>query len=132
MHNSIAASTDGKSIPDEILDMPIEVYHEVSDGFMENILDQLEVIGDSHPEVINDVEMSQGVMSIEVPSVGVYVINKQPPNKQIWLASPVSGPYRFDYYQNEWVSLRDGTKLLDVLNTEFNTFLKGEQANLHY
>ena len=29
---------------------------------------------------------------------GVYVINKQTPNKQIWLSSPISGPQR--YVQN--------------------------------
>lgn len=30
---------------------------------------------------------------------GTYVINKQAPNKQIWLSSPVSGPKRYDYIQ---------------------------------
>lgn len=25
------------------------------------------------------------------------MLNKQPPNKQIWLSSPVSGPKRYDY-----------------------------------
>lgn len=132
MHNSIAASTDGKTIPEEILDMPIEVYHEISDEFMDSLLDQLEILCDYHPEVVQDVEMSQGVMSIEVPSVGTYVINKQPPNKQIWLASPVSGPNRFDYYQKEWVSLRDGTKLLDILNKELSDRLEGDEIDLHY
>ena len=30
------------------------------------------------------------------PNVGTYVINKQTPNKQIWLSSPISGPKRYD------------------------------------
>uniref|UniRef100_A0A4W5KXX6 Frataxin n=1 Tax=Hucho hucho TaxID=62062 RepID=A0A4W5KXX6_9TELE len=28
---------------------------------------------------------------------GTYVINKQTPNKQIWLSSPTSGPKRYDW-----------------------------------
>ena len=35
-----------------------------------------------------------------MPPKGTYVLNKQPPNKQIWLSSPVSGPKRYD-----WVDL---------------------------
>ncbi|MCG8711236.1 hypothetical protein JHU04_004638 [Brenneria sp. 4F2] len=58
------------------------------------------------------------------------MINKQPPNKQIWLASPISGPNRFDFYNGEWVSLRDGTKLLEVLNKEVNDAVEEEEVNL--
>ncbi|KAG0677293.1 Mitochondrial chaperone Frataxin [Kluyveromyces marxianus] len=123
MHNHISASTDGRDIPEEVLDLPIDEYHEISDEFMENLLEQLETLSDEQPNLVNDVELSQGVMNIEVPGKGVYVINKQPPNKQIWLASPISGPNRFDYYKNEWVSLRDGSKLLEVLGNELETSL---------
>ena len=28
---------------------------------------------------------------------GTYVLNKQGPNRQIWVSSPVSGPLRFDF-----------------------------------
>jgi len=72
-----------------------------------------------------------GVLTIETPSAGTYVLNKQPPNKQIWLSSPISGPKRFDFVvlgasmdqkeggENEdWVYLRDGTSLTDVLRME--------------
>lgn len=59
------------------------------------------------------------------------MINKQPPNKQIWLSSPESGPKRFDWvitgesmHQKEgsgsgdWIYLRDGTSLSSVMNKE--------------
>jgi frataxin len=55
------------------------------------------------------------------------VINKQPPNKQIWLSSPISGPKRYDFViqsegqeqkegtgSGEWVYLRDGSTLADL------------------
>jgi frataxin len=62
---------------------------------------------------------------------GTYVLNKQPPNKQIWLSSPVSGPKRFDWALfsegqdqkegsgvGDWVYLRDGTSLTQLLKRE--------------
>lgn len=33
--------------------------------------------------------MQQGVMTIKLGSLGTYVINKQTPNRQIWMSSPV-------------------------------------------
>ena len=75
-----------------------------------------------------------GVLNITVPSIGVYVLNKQPPNKQIWLSSPISGPKRYDwvvegdhmdekegtrdYIRGQWIYLRDGSNLTTLLNKE--------------
>ncbi len=36
-----------------------------------------------------DAELSQGVLNLKLGSIGAYVINKQAPNKQIWVSSPV-------------------------------------------
>jgi frataxin len=74
------------------------------------------------------------VLNISVPAIGTFVLNKQPPNKQIWLSSPISGPKRFDwivegdrmhekqdtreFVNGQWVYLRDGSNLTDLLNTE--------------
>jgi frataxin len=70
------------------------------------------------------------------------VINKQPPNRQIWLASPVSGPLRFDWvvsgesmHEKEgagigsWVYLRDGRTLDSLLKKELGIDM--EQEDLH-
>ena len=75
-----------------------------------------------------------GVLNITVPAIGVYVLNKQPPNKQIWLSSPISGPKRYDwvlegdhmhekegskdYIRGQWIYLRDGSNLTTLLNKE--------------
>ena len=61
------------------------------------------------------------------------MINKQPPNKQIWLSSPVSGPKRYDYVvygegqsqkedtaTGDWVYLRDGSTLGELFLRELN------------
>ena len=60
-----------------------------------------------------------------------FVLNKQPPNKQIWLSSPISGPKRYDWVVSQegmnfkegggigdWIYLRDGTSLTALLKKE--------------
>lgn len=38
-----------------------------------------------------DVQMSMGVLKLVLgPEIGTYVVNKQPPNLQLWLSSPLS------------------------------------------
>ena len=64
------------------------------------------------------------------------MVNKQPPNKQIWLSSPVSGPKRYDWVvlgdgQNEkegtaagnWIYLRDRSSLNDLIRDEMGVDL---------
>lgn len=71
------------------------------------------------------------MLSIDLGERGTYVLNKQPPNKQIWLSSPVSGPKRYDWVLcsegqdqkegsgfGDWVYLRDGTSLTNLLKKE--------------
>lgn len=82
-----------------------------------------------------DVSLSQGVLNINVGSRGFWVVNKQSPNQQLWLSSPVSGPKRFEYSYNSeigsvrvdalpmrlcanWRCTRSGEALLAVLQRE--------------
>jgi frataxin len=37
------------------------------------------------------------VLNLSLPPHGTYVLNKQPPNQQIWMSSPISGPCRFGF-----------------------------------
>lgn len=67
---------------------------------------------------------------------GVYVLNKQPANKQIWLSSPSSGPKRYDWVvmgesmhekegagSSDWIYMRDGSSLTELLKKEINVQL---------
>jgi len=60
-----------------------------------------------------------------------WVLNKQAPNKQIWLSSPFSGPMRFEYSVNKaasdsyaWCSTRTGKELTRLLYNEIETITK--------
>src|SRR5271168_1416079 len=84
--------------------------------------------------------LQAGVLTLSFPPNGTYVINKQPPNKQIWLSSPLTGPKRYDYAifsegqdakegtgAGDWVYLRDGTTLSSILLTEIGV----DMSELH-
>ncbi|KAK8862153.1 mitochondrial chaperone Frataxin [Apiospora arundinis] len=113
--------------PAELTD---QQYHEMSDAFLDQLLTHLEERQDTSDDI--DVEYSAGVMNISTKN-GVYVVNKQPPNKQIWLSSPLTGPKRYDWVivsedQNSkqdtgvgsWVYLRDGDSLTELLRKEID------------
>jgi len=92
-------------------------------------------------------------LTLTHPSKGTYVLNKQPPNKQIWLSSPVSGPKRFDWVLRpsggmdskqdtegsqgdvgddghvgggKWTYIRDGSNLSEILRDELGVVLSHE------
>ncbi|KAL9049262.1 MAG: hypothetical protein Q9162_007316 [Coniocarpon cinnabarinum] len=119
-----------------------EEYHERSDKFFEELLEKLEEKQETSGDM--DVEYAAGVMNVTLPSKGTYVLNKQPPNRQIWLSSPESGPKRFDWVisgesmdqkqggeaTGDWIYLRDGTSLTDLLQVEVGIQLDGAGREL--
>ena len=68
-----------------------------------------------------DLSFESGVLSIDCGLKGVFVINKQGPNRQLWLASPLSGPLRYELCSGCWTNTRDGHNLYVRLKTELET-----------
>ncbi|KAK2768492.1 Mitochondrial chaperone Frataxin [Arachnomyces sp. PD_36] len=109
-----------------------EQYREYAEDYFNLLMTQLEQLQEDGIDV--EAEYSAGVLNVTVPNIGVYVLNKQPPNKQIWLSSPVSGPKRYDWVVQgdkmeekqdtneftggQWIYLRDGSNLSVLLNKE--------------
>ncbi|XP_007528508.1 frataxin, mitochondrial [Erinaceus europaeus] len=74
-----------------------------------------------------DVSFGSGVLTVKLGGdLGTYVINKQTPNKQIWLSSPSSGPKRYDWTGKSWVYSHDGVSLHELLTAELTTVFKTE------
>ncbi|KAJ4307262.1 hypothetical protein N0V88_000644 [Collariella sp. IMI 366227] len=128
--NKGAKDVETPSITKTPTSMTDSEYHAVADDYLETLLTRLEEMQDAREDV--DVEFSAGVLTLSLgPHIGTYVINKQPPNKQIWLSSPKTGPKRYDYVTlgegqhekqdtatGDWVYLRDGSTLNDLLVEE--------------
>ena len=66
-------------------------------------------------------QCSGGVLKFRINGLGTYVINKQTPNMQLWLSSPISGPQRYEFAQElgAWINNRTFVSLDDLLNSEF-------------
>lgn len=72
-----------------------------------------------------DVSFGSGVLTIKLGGdLGMYLINKQTPNKQIWLFSPSSGPKWYEWTGKNCVSSHDRVSLQELLATEFTEVLK--------
>ncbi len=68
-----------------------------------------------------EVELQEGVLTLDMEDGGRYHINKHAPNRQIWLSSPKSGAWHFASAApgEPWVSTRDaGTTLGELLRDE--------------
>uniref|UniRef100_A0A1Y1MD89 ferroxidase n=1 Tax=Photinus pyralis TaxID=7054 RepID=A0A1Y1MD89_PHOPY len=110
-------------------------YHELADSYLDIVLSKFEQLQDAREDI--DIEYSSGVMTINVADKGTYVINKQPPNKQIWLSSPISGPKRYDWCiigegqgekegtgSGSWIYTRDGVSLSDLILEELDIVIE--------
>ncbi|KAG0371350.1 Mitochondrial chaperone Frataxin [Gamsiella multidivaricata] len=97
-------------------------YHSVSDACMNRMVEYFEDLGDEHEIPGYDVEYQSGVMTLKLGDKGTYVVNKQPPNKQLWLSSPTTGPKRYDYdtTHKTWFYGRDHHSLKYLLDTEIS------------
>ncbi|CAL9759193.1 unnamed protein product [Musa acuminata subsp. burmannicoides] len=100
--------------------LPEEEFHRLADETIHDLLEKFEEYGDAIQ--IDDFEVDYGnhVLTLKLGSLGTYVINKQTPNRQIWLSSPVSGPSRFDWdaMSKTWVYRRTMANLFQLLEEE--------------
>ena len=94
-------------------------FHAMADTTLGRIQDSLDVVLD---EEDMEVEYSSGVLTIQLPPHGTWVLNKQSPNQQIWWSSPLSGPRRYEWNEryDRWVSTRseEGDSLGEALAKE--------------
>ena len=107
-------------------------FHRAADELLGNLQDHVEAWGEDASDLTDfDFSHESGVVTISLGDKGTYVINKQGPNRQIWMSSPVSGPLRYDYdgAQKVWVYRRDGHALHERLRDELVS-LGGGELNL--
>ncbi|KAJ2601362.1 Mitochondrial matrix iron chaperone [Coemansia sp. RSA 1722] len=100
-------------------------YHNLSSQAMDSLTEYFEDLGDQLEMDDYDIEYTSGVLTLRLGVHGTYVINKQPPNKQIWLSSPISGPERYDYDEtnNAWFCRHKDESLGALLNQEISEAL---------
>ncbi|XP_045628442.1 frataxin, mitochondrial [Ursus americanus] len=101
-------------------------YERLAEKTLDSLAEFFEDLADK-PYTFEDYDVSfgSGVLTVKLGGdLGTYVINKQTPNKQIWLSSPSSGPKRYDWTGRNWVYAHDGVSLHELLATELTKALK--------
>lgn len=96
-------------------------FQEQSEEMLQYLLCEIDSKGDQH-DLDLDVSFDAGVLTIDSLRAGTFVINKQTPNQEIWLSSPLSGPSRYHMAKGgEWINTRDGSSLKERLQIELNS-----------
>ncbi|KAI5184565.1 frataxin [Nematocida homosporus] len=94
-------------------------YNSISTSLLDRAFDLMESLG-------GDVQKSSGVVTAVFPLLGTYVLSRQPPKREIWLSSPVSGPHHFRGHPSDapisWLN-RSGDALFSFLSNELTSSL---------
>ncbi|XP_078171607.1 frataxin-like protein [Carex rostrata] len=128
---SHAEEVPGPAAVDHRSTLTEEEFHQMADETIHNLQEKLEEYGDSLQLDGFDVDYGNQVLTLKLGDLGTYVVNKQTPNRQIWLSSPVSGPSRFDWDASisAWVYRRTKSNLTKLLEEELQE-LCGEPIDL--
>ena len=95
-------------------------YVALADECLDTILEKADELSDERDDV--EVELASGVLTLKTPE-GTWVLNKQVPNRQLWLSSPVSGPCRYEHVDGTWTHTRDGSSLHELLERELGLIM---------
>ncbi len=61
-----------------------------------------------------DVDLEGGVLTVECPDASRIIVNRQAPNREIWVAAR-SGGFHFAWREGEWRDTRGGAELFASL-----------------
>lgn len=123
------------SVPCKLFSTPVDdhTYLYLTNETLEGLNDRFSEIIEDHEKLCGgDTTLADGVLTVKLAEFGTYVVNKQTPNKQIWLSSPVSGPARYDLESAGedlgcWVYKHTGETLHSLLDREIGE-LVGEET----
>jgi CyaY protein len=84
-------------------------FHTAVDAVLSRVEDALESAGDL------DVSLEGGVLTIECPDASRIIVNRQTPNREIWVAAR-SGGFHFRQGDGEWRDTRSMEELFTSLS----------------
>ncbi|KAK3018671.1 hypothetical protein RJ639_002813, partial [Escallonia herrerae] len=95
-------------------------FHRLADSTIHDLLEKNEEYADSINIDGFDIDYGNKVLTLKLGALGTFVVNKQTPNSQIWMSSPVSSPSRFDWDRDAqtWIYRGNKANLLKVLERE--------------
>ncbi len=91
--------------------MDERTYDRWSDDTLRGLRDGIDALG--LDEI--DATLSHGVLEIEVEDGARLFVSRQPPLRQLWLATP-DAAFKFDGVEGRWVDRRAGRELGEALS----------------
>ena len=76
-----------------------------------------------------DFELNEGILQMEFADGSQIIINRQTPNREIWVAAR-SGGFHFSWDGSQWKSMREQRELCDLLS-ECASLQSGEKVIFH-
>lgn len=91
-------------------------FHATADETLHAIQDTIEEVLEEFG-IEFEISYASGVLTLNLPERGTWVINKQTPTQQLWWSSPISGPKRFEFNEKhgQWVLTKDETESITNL-----------------
>ncbi|KAM8721288.1 hypothetical protein ACLKA7_007197 [Drosophila subpalustris] len=137
-HRDIFLFYSNQTEDDSLLDSV--TYDRVCSETLDALSDYFDQLTENATDVTGtDVGYGDGVLTVNLgQDYGTYVINRQTPNKQIWLSSPTSGPKRFDFVSTpngdgpnagKWIYKHSGESLHELLQLEIGQIFKTQNVN---
>jgi frataxin len=100
---------------------------------LENISDLMDTMMDSgqlsalidQSDAEVDIEISDGVLNLHMGDSGTFVVSRQTPSRQLWLSSPVSGPwhYTYDHVSKNWICTKGQLNFFERMENELSQVL---------
>jgi len=86
-------------------------FQQLADLLYQNIEDKIE---ESEADI--DYDQNGGLLTLEFNDRSKFIINRQQPLHQIWLATQENG-HHYDYKMEQWIDDRSGDEFLTFLST---------------
>lgn len=94
-------------------------FHQIADATLAHLLDRID---DAAGDVV-DADIEAEILTVVLPDRRQFIVNKNAHLSQIWLSSPISGAWHFEYAETAgaWISTRGGGEtLLTLLAAELS------------
>lgn len=79
---------------------------------VDHVLGRIEAALEPHDEL--DVDLEGGVLTVVCPDATRIIVNRQTPNREIWLAAR-SGGFHYAWRDDRWSDTRSGEELFAAL-----------------
>ena len=95
-------------------------YHQRVDAILLHLEESIDTI----EQADLDYESAGGILTIDFPDRSKIIVNKQPPNLQIWVATKFDG-HHFDLLDGQWIDNRTGKEFWQLMSE-----MASKQANV--